>query len=163
LIPFLSEKHQRYMESKQKNTLLTALGSGLAGAVALNVLHETVRQFVPQAPRADLLGERSITKGYESVDETPPTGTSLYVQAMAGDVVSNAVYYSLVGLNPKQPVLAGVALGLLAGIGAITLPGPLGLGAAPTTRTNATVAMTIGWYLFGGLVTGAVLSRWQKR
>ncbi len=151
------------MKNEQTNTLLTTLGSGLAGAVALNVLHEAVRQVVPQAPRADLLGERSIKKGYEALDETPPTGTSLYVQAMAGDVFSNAVYYSLVGLNPKQPLLTGAALGLLAGVGAVTLPGPLGLGDAPTTRTNATVAMTIGWYLFGGLVTGAVLSRWQTR
>ncbi len=151
------------MKENTKQAFLTALGSGLAGAVALNILHETVRQFVPQAPRADLLGERSIRKGYESVDETPPTGTSLYVQAMAGDVFSNAVYYSLVGLNPKQPLLTGAALGLLAGAGAVTLPGPMGLGDAPTSRTNATVAMTISWYLFGGLVTGAVLSAWRKR
>jgi len=141
------------------SSIISALGSGLAGAIALNLLHEAVRQVVPQAPRADLLGERSIRIGYRKAGETPPTGTSLYVQAMAGDVFSNAVYYSLAGLNPRQPLLTGAALGVLAGVGAVTLPGPLGLGEAPTKRTTATVAMTIGWYLFGGLVTGAVLSR----
>ena len=151
------------MESNQKNRLLAALGSGLAGAVALNVLHETVRQFVTKAPRADILGKRNIIKGYQKAGETPPTGTSLYVQAMAGDVMANALYYSLTGLNPKQPLLTGAALGVLAGVGGVTLPGPLGLGEAPTARTTATVVMTLGWYLFGGLVTGTVLSMTQKR
>jgi len=142
--------------------LTQALGSGLAGALALNVLHETVRQFVPNAPRADVLGMRSIQKGYRKAGEQPPTGNALYSQAMLGDVISNALYYSLAGLSDKQPVVAGGVLGLLAGVGAVTLPGPMGLGEAPTNRTSATVAMTVGWYLFGGLVTGVVLDRWNK-
>lgn len=142
--------------------IVRSFGAGLTGAIALNVLHETVRQFVPQAPRADVLGMRSIVKACRIAGEQPPTGNTLYGLAMLGDVTSNALYYSLTGLNAKQPVLTGAALGLLAGIGAVTLPGPLGLGDAPTRRTNATVAMTLGWYLFGGLVTGAVLKRLQK-
>ncbi len=139
-----------------------ALLSGLIGAVALNVLHETVRQFVPQAPRADLLGERSIVKGFKAAGAEPPTGTALYASAMAGDVVSNALYYSLVGLDDKQPLLTGAAIGALAGIGAVTLPGPMGLGEAPTSRSSATAVLTIGWYLFGGLVTGAVYDRFRR-
>ncbi len=82
---------------------------------------------------------------------------------MLGDVASNTIYYSLVGVNPKQPLLSGAVLGGLAGVGAVTLPGPMGLGEAPTTRSPATTAMTIGWYLFGGLVAGAVFSQWRKR
>ncbi|GAB3880853.1 hypothetical protein [Spirosoma agri] len=140
-------------------TITRSLGSGLAGAVALNVLHEIARQFIPDAPRADLLGMRSIAKGFRAVGEQPPQGEELYRLAMAGDVASNALYYSLVGVNTKQPVVAGAALGLLAGIGAVTLPGPMGLGEKPTKRTPATAAMTIGWYLFGGLVAGAVYKR----
>ena len=145
--------------STTTSSLSKSLGSGLVGAIALNILHETVRQFVPQAPRADILGMRSIKKGYEKAGEQPPTGDKLYGLAMLGDVASNAMYYSLVGLSPKQPVLAGAALGVLAGVGAVTLPGPMGLGEAPTKRSEATVAMTIGWYLFGGLVAGAVYNR----
>lgn len=141
--------------------LSQSLVSGLAGAVALNILHETVRQFVPEAPRADLLGERSIQKGFRKAGAQPPTGDKLYELAMLGDVASNAIYYSLVGVNPKQPLLTGAVLGAMAGVGAVTLPGPMGLGEAPTTRTPATVAMTIGWYLFGGLVAGAVFSQWR--
>ena len=135
------------------NPVTQSLISGLAGAFALNILHETVRQFVPEAPRADILGMRSITKGFRKAGEQPPTGDTLYGLAMLGDVTSNALYYSLVGVGPKQPL----------GVGAVTLPGPMGLGEAPSKRTEATVAMTIGWYLFGGLVAGAVLSQWGKR
>lgn len=42
------------------NRLIVALGSGLVGACALMLLHETVRQFVPNAPRADILGMRAM-------------------------------------------------------------------------------------------------------
>lgn len=147
------------MELTENPTIARSLGSGLAGAIALNLLHETVRQFVPSAPRADLLGERSIKKGYETAGAEPPTGNSLYAQAMIGDVISNALYYSLAGLGARRPILTGAALGALAGVGAVTLPGPMGLGEAPTKRTNATIAMTIGWYLLGGIVAGAVLKR----
>ena len=136
-----------------------SLGAGLAGTLALNILHETARQFIPAAPRADVLGMRILVDGYQKAGEEPPTGNRLYRLAMLGDVVSNALYYGLIGVNAKQPLLTGAALGVLAGVGAVTLPGPLGLRDAPTRRTNATVAMTIGWYLFGGLVAGAVLKR----
>lgn len=147
------------MATTSTPVLTQSLLSGLAGAVALNILHETVRQFVPAAPRADVLGMRSITKGFRKAGEQPPTGNTLYGLAMLGDVTSNALYYSLVGVSPRQPLLTGAVLGALAGVGAVTLPGPMGLGEAPTKRTEATVAMTIGWYLFGGLVAGAVYRR----
>jgi hypothetical protein len=45
-------------------------------------------------------------------------------------------------------------LGLAAGLGAVFLPGPLGLGSAPSNRTTQTQAMTVGWYLLGGLAAG---------
>jgi hypothetical protein len=151
------------MSTVTSSSFIRSLASGLAGAIVLNVLHETVRQFVPEAPRADILGMRSIKKGYEKAGEQPPTGDKLYGLAMLGDVTSNALYYSLVGVNPKEPVLVGAGLGVLAGIGAVTLPGPMGLGEAPTTRTTATIAMTMGWYLVGGLVAGAVYEQLKSR
>lgn len=149
------------MNNAIHSTLTQSLGSGLAGAVALNILHETVRQFVPQAPRADVLGMRSIVKGYQKAGAQPPTGDKLYGLAMLGDVTSNALYYGLVGVNARQPVLTGAVLGALAGVGAVALPGPMGLGEAPTKRSPATVAMTVGWYVFGGLVAGLVLRRFR--
>ncbi|SFE60889.1 hypothetical protein [Spirosoma endophyticum] len=144
-------------------TILQSLGSGLAGACALNILHETVRHFVDEAPRVDIVGERAIKKMVKKVGQEPPTGDALYTWTLGSDIVSNALYYSLVGLaKPKHAVLAGGALGLAAGVGAVGLPGPMGLGTAPTKRTPATAAMTIGWYLVGGLVTAGVYT-WLKR
>ncbi|CCH52615.1 hypothetical protein BN8_01628 [Fibrisoma limi BUZ 3] len=132
-----------------------ALGSGLTGAIVLTVLHETVRQFVPQAPRADKLGERVLIKGIRAAGHSAPAEDDLYVPAMIGDIASNALYYSLVGLNDgKSPLLIGTALGTAAGLGAVMLPGPMGLGEKPTRRSTATSAMTVAWYLVSGIVAG---------
>ncbi|MFD2935859.1 hypothetical protein [Spirosoma flavum] len=145
-------------------TILQSLGSGLVGACALTVLHETARQFIPDAPRADILGMRAIKKVMESADQEPPADDELHGWALGGDVVSNALYYSLIGLaKPENAVLTGAALGLAAGVGAVALPGPMGLGTAPSSRTTATAAMTIGWYLVGGLATAGVYALLKRR
>lgn len=145
-------------------TILQSLASGLAGATVLTALHETARQFIDDAPRADILGERAIKKGMKKADLEPPADDELYYWTLGGDLVSNALYYSLVGLaKPKHALLAGTALGLAAGVGAVGLPGPLGLGTAPTNRTEATKIMTIGWYLVGGLVTAGAYTLLKRR
>lgn len=142
------------------NTLLKSIASGFAGAVALNVWHETIRRFVPEAPRADILGERSLQKIIRTVGKTPPSENDLYGPAMIGDLLSNTAYYSLIGVTkPDNALATGTVLGLAAGVGAVVLPGPWGLGEAPTNRTTATQVMTVGWYLLGGLVTAAVYKK----
>ncbi|QDK78001.1 hypothetical protein EXU85_05105 [Spirosoma sp. KCTC 42546] len=149
--------------TKLNKKILQSLGSGLVGACALTVLHETARQFIDEAPRADILGMRAIKKVMGTVDAEPPADEELHDWALGGDLVSNMLYYSLIGLaKPKDALLAGTALGAVAGVGAVGLPGPLGLGTAPSSRTPATAAMTIGWYLVGGLATAAAY-RWLKR
>jgi hypothetical protein len=134
----------------------SALGSGFAGACALTLLHETVRKTVPDAPRMDVLGERALVKMMRNADVEPPHGNALYRATLAGDLVSNGLYYSLVGVgNPAGAFVRGALLGLAAGIGAVTLPGPMGLGTSPSRRTNATALMTVGLYLVGGLAAAA--------
>jgi hypothetical protein len=67
-------------------------------------------------------------------------------------VVSNSLYYALVGVGGPSGALArGAALGALAGLGAVALPPLMGLGHRPGARTVQTAAMTFGWYLIGGL------------
>jgi hypothetical protein len=145
---------------------IAALGSGLAGALALTAVHETARQQISTAPRMDMLGMQAIEKGFRSMQAEPPQGKPLYKLALAGDIVSNALYYSMVAMGPPESALQrGAMLGLAAGIGAVTMPKPLGL-QPQINRTNATHAMTIGWYLLGGLAAGAayqMLSRGQRR
>ncbi|GAB3907694.1 hypothetical protein GCM10028803_41900 [Larkinella knui] len=144
--------------------ILQSLGSGLIGACVLTVLHETARQFSDEAPRADILGMRAIRKVMKKADAEPPADDELHTWALGGDIVSNALYYSLVGLaKPKHALVAGTALGLAAGAGAVTLPGPLGLGTAPSSRSTATAAMTIGWYLIGGLATAGAYAFLKRR
>jgi hypothetical protein len=43
------------------------------------------------------------------------------------------------------------------------LPGPLGLGEAPSNRTPQTQLMTVAWYTAGGLVAGVVARALRKR
>lgn len=133
-----------------------ALGSGLAGACVLNVLHETVRQFVPEAPRVDVLGKRAIAASLRAVGKDVPPDDELYALALAGDVLSNSLYYSLVGAGARESaLLRGALLGFGAGVGAVVLPEPMGLGSEPTRRTPATQVMTIAWYTIGGLAAAA--------
>jgi hypothetical protein len=140
--------------------LAAALGSGFLGAAALTLLHETLRRVVPEAPRMDLLGERAIERAMCWAGYEPPEGRTLHQVALAGDLASNTAYYSLVGLGrPERAIARGAAIGLVAGVGALTLPGPLGLGTDPARRSVGTGLMTVGLYLGGGLVAGLAYRR----
>lgn len=135
---------------------LNALAGGLAGACVLTAIHETMRRVVPDAPRMDILGMRAIEKLLHKADAEPPSDDDkLHTMAMVGDVISNSLYYSFVGTG-KSAWLRGALLGAGAGIGAVLLPGPLGLGEKPSGRTTQTKAMTVGLYLAGGLAAAAV-------
>ena len=65
--------------------------------------------------------------------------------------------------GPKGALACGAALGLAAGVGAVALPEPLGLGGGPSARTDETKAMTVAWYLAGGLAAGLAYSLLAKR
>lgn len=137
-------------------SLFRNLASGLIGAGALTLLHETARRNIPEAPRMDLLGMRALARMMRAAGREPPDADRLHQVTLVGDLVSNGLYYSLVGAGgPDGALLRGALLGLAAGAGAVLLPGPLGLGTAPAERTTATAAMTVGWYLVGGLAAAA--------
>src|SRR5437868_4058278 len=134
--------------------MLKALGSGLVGACALTLIHETARRFLDDAPRMDVLGMRAVAKTMRAVDVEPPV--ALHEAALVGDLVSNSIYYSLVGAGSREDALRnGALLGLAAGLGAVVLPKRLGLGRQPTEDSPQTQLMTVAWYLLGGLAAGA--------
>jgi len=131
---------------------LEAVASGLAGAVALTLVHESARKLIPKSPRADVLGMRATAKVIRAFGYKPPAKRRLRKVAMIGDVASNTLYYSLIAAGGERRAWAlGPALGAAAGLGAVALPGLLGLGERPTRRTWSTAAMTIGWYFVGGV------------
>src|SRR4029079_16929882 len=107
---------------------IASLGGGLAGACAVTLIHESVKKIVPKAPRMDLLGMNAISKALNAAGIKTPTGNKLYAMALAGDILSNSLYYSSTGAgNEKNLWLKSSLLGLTAGIAAVTLPGPFGL------------------------------------
>jgi hypothetical protein len=140
--------------------IITALTSGLVGASALTLIHETVRRVLPQAPRVDILGMRAIAQGARQVGQDPPSNDRLFRWALLGDLFGNTVYYSLIGLgNPQDAPRRGLLLGLGAGIGAVVLPPLLGLGTDTQARTPLTQILTVAWYLIGGLTAAATARR----
>ena len=147
-----------------RTTTLRALESGFAGAAAVTLLNESARRVIPQAPRLDALGMRALARGVRATGQEPPQGERLRGAALAGDLVSNTLYYSLAGAagGGRNTWLLGSLLGLGAGVGAAFLPPRIGLGRQPG-ETSATRAMTVAWYLVGGLVAAGVFAFLERR
>ena len=133
-----------------------AFASGLAGACAVTLMNETIRKFDEEAPRLDLLGMRALAH-VVSPD-------NLRTKAMVGDITSNTLYYSMVGAAPAdQAALCGATLGFGAGLGAVMLPGPLGLGADATNRSTKTRVLSVAYYTTAGLLAGMVFRSLARR
>jgi hypothetical protein len=143
--------------------LISALLGGLAGAVALNLLHETIKKIDKNAPRVDLVGEEALSKTMEAAGIDPPKGDQLYTATLVSDLISNTIYYGTIGLGADKNIISrGLGMGLLAGIGAVKLPKPMGLDEAPVARTDKTKLLTVVWYTTGALVTAVVTKALRK-
>lgn len=121
---------------------------GLAGAAAVTIVNESLRQFMPKAPHLELLGIRAVRQLFMKSDASLPDRDTQYGAALGGEIMANASYYSLAGTSTTK----GVLLGLAAGLGGIYLPEKMGLGEAPTSRSATTQWMTVGYYVLGGIV-----------
>ena len=144
-------------------TLTKSLISGAAGALALTAVHQIARLLTDDAPRMDLLGMRALARTLRAADAPVPDRDTLYDATLAGDLVSNTLYYSLVGVGEQGGEgTRGAVLGVLAGVGAVVLPPLLGLGSAPSRRTPSTAVMTVAWYTLGGLAA-ATTARLLRR
>jgi hypothetical protein len=136
--------------------MLNALASGLAGACAVTLMNESIRRFDAEAPRLDLLGMRALGKLVAP--------DNLRAKALAGDIASNTLYYSIVAAAPPDNAPAcGAALGFGAGIGAVMLPGPLGLGRDATNRDTKTRVLSVVYYTAGGLLAGMLFRSLARR
>jgi hypothetical protein len=136
---------------------------GLAGALALNIIHQTAAHFDPDAPKVDLIGQEALSKGLKELHIDPPKGNKLFAGALGADLAGNALYYSLIGGGEdKDLIKRGAAYGLLAGVSALTLTEPLGLDDEPVIKTTSTMVMTVSWYLVGGLVTALTIKALRR-
>ena len=141
----------------------SAVVGGLAGAAALTILHESLKKIDSKAPRMDLLGMMALSKVIRNVGKNPPAADKLYVYTLAGDLLSNALYYSLAGVGKEKSLFQkGAALGLAAGLGALLLPKPLHLNEEYSNRTTHTQVLTVAYYLVGSLVASAIMKRLRR-
>lgn len=135
--------------------LSNALISGTTGALVLNLLHEGVRQFRSDAPRVDLLGQRLLSRTFRFKGKKPPKGKNLYWGAMLSDLVSNSLFYSLVGWGKgRNALVRGLLLGFSAGLATLKSPEKLKLPRKRVAKYKTTRWMTIGWYTLGGIAAG---------
>lgn len=132
---------------------------GLAGACTLTLLNESVKKLDKDAPRMDLLGMNAVARLMKGNDILTQTASKIFPVALAGDLVSNSLYYSMADAGTKQKTLIrGALLGLGAGVGAVALPKTLGLNEQATTRSIKTKVLTVAWYTIGGLVAAAAIN-----
>lgn len=137
-----------------------ALGGGVAGAVTVTLINEIARRTIPHAPRLDALGMRALAATLRGAGGAVPDHDTLFYETLAGDLLSNSLYYSLVGFGGARGAwLRGALLGLAAGVGAALLPPKVGLGHQPGERAPDTQLMTVAWYTLGGLAAAAVAGR----
>lgn len=124
--------------------------AGLAGALVLNILHESIRSRFTGAPRINELGEEALQKSLKPFNVSLDNPQSAYWATLSSDIVSNAFYYGATATT--SPVVSGA----LAGIGAVKLPRYLGLNDEPVAATPQKRLLTVSYYLVGALVTRAV-------
>lgn len=135
----------------------TALLAGFGGAIALNVLHETIRTNCTNVPAVNEVGEEALDKVL-SHNDINLNEKQLYGATLAADVVSNGLYYAALATNK-----AGILSGVLGGLGAVELPKYLGLDDAPVASTKRKRVMTIAYYTIGAAVTGLIYSKLKKK
>jgi hypothetical protein len=150
-------------QSRHTSTTARALASGAAGALVLTALHETARHVVPHAPRMDVIGERALARTLDAAGIQRPGARALFRQTLAGELISNTLYYALVAAgSPSRTLRRGALLGFLAGVGAVVLPPKMGLGRSPGERRPVTPILTLTWYTAGGLAAAAVAAVLNK-
>ena len=138
--------------------ILKNLLGGLAGALALNIIHETVRRFDKDAPRVDQVGEEGVNHALEAVTGESLSGKQLYAANLAGDIISNSLFYSTIGsAETKNLLWRGAATGVSVGLSTLSMTKRMGLDDSPVNRSLKTKAMTVGYYFAGGLVAGLVI------
>jgi hypothetical protein len=138
------------------NRIGAALLGGAAGALTLTALHQILKRVTPDAPRADNLAKQGLRKAFHAAGATPPSDDKLHWASLAGDLAANTAYYSAgLAFGPRVASWLGPLLGAGAGVGVLTLPGPMGLDPAETNRTRTTQMLAFGLYLAGSVAATA--------
>jgi hypothetical protein len=133
------------------------MAAGLIGSTALNILHEVVRKNISNAPQINLLGAEAVNKTLSEYGRPINDPDDLHKVTLELDLIGNAAYYSMIGGSGKYIWPKAIAMGLSAGIGALQLPKSLGLDPTPVNQTTQKQVLTVGYYLFGAVITALAL------
>jgi len=128
--------------------------AGLGGALALNLVHELIRKNFDNVPEINKVGEEALNKALDTLDVKITDRDQLYAATLAGDVIGNGVYYAATATSGFN-LVSGVTMGL----GAVMLPQNMGLDDAPVAETTQKKIMTVGYYLFGAVVTKLIYDK----
>lgn len=144
--------------------ILSSVAGGLAGALAVTLLNEVLKKYDPQAPRLDRLGMNALSQGLKKADQPIPDHDKLYKYSLLGDLLTNTLYFSFAGKgSQRKSLFRGGLLGISSGMGAVFAPRHLELDDEHTNKTAKTQLMTVGYYLLGGMVAGAVGKLVEKK
>jgi hypothetical protein len=142
----------------------TRLLSGAVGAAALTTVHQLAQQVRRDAPRMDLVGMEVLARTIASAGGRVPRADRLFRITLAGDLISNGLYYSAVPApSSAQAWRRATGLGLLAGAGALLLPRYVAAGDPPHSDSVANNVMTVAWYLAGALAAAACAELLRRR
>lgn len=129
--------------------------SGLVGAAAVTGLNYLGQRITSGAPRLDELGRKAVRKSSNAVAGTKPDESTVQATAVGGEMISNSMIYSLVGVGrSKRPELRGALAGLGMGAAVVLLAPLFGLGGRTTGVGTRGKTMAIGQYALGGLAAG---------
>lgn len=142
---------------------ITNILAGLGGAIVLTVLNESLKNIDDKMPRINLVGEEALQKTSAFLGAEISNKDTLYKSTLAGDLLSNAAYYSLIAGNRKNLWKRAASSGFLAGLGAVSLPKQMGLNDEPVAKSLTTKALTVSYYMAGAFATAGILSLIMKK
>jgi hypothetical protein len=143
--------------------MFRSMVNGLVGACTLTIAHQVLRKLTPDAPRLDMLGENGVIKLARAAN-IKLSDKQAHKLAMAGDLVSNTLYFSQVGnKGGVLSLLRGASLGGAAGAGTVVLPGKLKIETAATKMSPKTQALSISLYVLAGLAAGMAAQAGRKK
>ena len=104
----------------------------------------------------DLMGMRALRRMSPQLYEPHTSSERLHTLALAGDLLCNSLYYAAIPARTASATWTrAVVLGFAAGLGALLLPEPIGLGPPPYSDRRSNQLMTVAWYVVGAVATAA--------
>ena len=85
------------------STLLKRLASGAVGAGVLTAVHQAAQQIRSDAPRMDVVGMEVLGKSLVMAGAPVPDPQRLFNLTLAGDLLSNAIFYAAVPADQPPP------------------------------------------------------------